>query len=82
MTDNPYSNRELDEKLDRIYDKLHQVHQQTKKTNGRVDTLEKEVEKTTTWKAYMMGALGVLSFMLTSLLIPMAFIAVNYFLEK
>lgn len=36
-----YSNRELDHFFGEIQSKLEEIHDQTKRTNGRVGTLEK-----------------------------------------
>jgi hypothetical protein len=65
MNDQPYSNREIDqlhtnlvERMvahnDRTMEKLDTIETQVKKTNGRVNVLEKAM-----WIA--MGAIGVLS---------------------
>lgn len=54
----PYSNREIDSKLDGIHEKLDLILDQTTKTNGRVTTLEMWREGTT---GKFWGAMAVVS---------------------
>lgn len=62
----PYSNRELDEKFADIKDSLNRIEEQTKKTNGSVANLKM-------WKAYTTGAIAVIMFLLTVVLLPLGF---------
>jgi len=52
MSEVPYNNRELDEKLKAVHLKLDEIIVQTKKTNGRVQKLE-------VWRGYLTGAVAV-----------------------
>lgn len=54
MSDIAYSNRELDEKLSGIHEKLDLIFNQTSKTNERVSRLE-------AWRNYIAGGLAVIS---------------------
>lgn len=62
MEELPYTNRELDEKLQDIMLTLDRIETQTTKTNGRVRSLE-------VWRGVIIGGLGVI----TALVIPVAF---------
>ncbi len=70
----PYTNRELDEKFSNLSTLIREKHDdtmiklgevivQTSKTNGSVANLK-------LWRAYMTGAIGVILFMLTAIVIP------------
>lgn len=70
----PYSNRELDAKFENLSTLLKDKHDdlmvkigevivQTKKTNGSVASLK-------IWRAYMTGAIAVILFILTVIVIP------------
>lgn len=59
MTEDPFSNREITEMFKDITNGLTRVEAQTTKTNGRVNDMEK-------WRAFMTGAMAVL----TTLVVP------------
>lgn len=59
MEEEPYQNREIDNMFNEIRDTLGRVEEQTKRTNGRVTSLER-------WKYSLGGAMAVL----TALVVP------------
>ena len=48
-----YSNQTLHEILIRVEGRLAEIHDEVKKTNGRVRKLE-------SWRSYIVGAIGIL----------------------
>lgn len=75
MPDIPYSNRELDEKFknldvlirekhDDTMIKMGEIIVQTSKTNGSVANLK-------LWRAYTAGAVAVIMFLLTAVILPL-----------
>jgi len=65
MTSKPYTKREMDVFLKNIDDKTSQILEQVKLTNGRVSSLE-------IWKATMIGAIALLTFLVSGIIIPIA----------
>lgn len=63
MTDDPYSNREIEEKWSDIANALSRIEIQTTLTNGRVRKLER-------WQSYVLGFCAGVSFLLVSAHIP------------
>ena len=55
MSEQPYSNREIDLHFQDIKESLARIEAQTMKTNGRVNALEG-------WRMYMVGGLAVITF--------------------
>lgn len=92
MQPQPYSNRELDqffkaadERADAFHNKLmermdvfesntstalNSIEQQTKKTNGSVASLK-------LWRAYLTGALAIISLLVVGLLLPLGVIYID-----
>lgn len=79
MSETPYTSREIDQKFTSLEDKqdthfdvlasqLEAILTQTTKTNGRVNSLEN-------WKAYMLGGLAVLTFLVTTLIAVIAIVS-------
>lgn len=75
MPDTPYSNRELDEKFNNLSILIREKHDdtmikvgeiivQTSKTNGSVANLKM-------WRAYTTGAVAVIMFLVTAILLPL-----------
>lgn len=75
MPEEDYSKREIDEKFknldilfrekhDDVMVKLNEVIVQTTKTNGSVANLK-------LWRAYMTGAIAVIMFLITVVLLPL-----------
>lgn len=72
MNEEPYKNREIDEKFEDIKASLIRIETQTTKTNGSVANLK-------IWRAYTLGflaalsfAFGVLAFFVGQVVIPLA----------
>lgn len=72
MPEEPYKNRELDEKFEDIKASLNRIETQTTKTNGSVANLKM-------WRAYTLGfiaalsiAFGVLAFFIGQVIVPIA----------
>lgn len=61
--DENYSNRELDRMFEEITQTLERIENQTTKTNGQVASLKM-------WRAYMTGALAIVSFFVAMVAIP------------
>ena len=59
-----YKNREIDEKFADIKAALERIEAQTIKTNGAVANLK-------IWRAYTMGAITILAFLVASIAIPL-----------
>ena len=72
----PYSNRELDEKFGGIHDKLDAILTQTTKTNGRVNSLEKNVDNLNIWRGATAGAIAVI----VALIVPLVIAGIIRFL--
>jgi hypothetical protein len=72
--ESPYQNREIDEKFDDIKLSLDRIEAQTIKTNGAVAETKKDLAKLDLnykqWRAYLTGALTVLTFFIAVILIP------------
>lgn len=64
--DDKYSQRELTHFFEEIHAKLEEIHTQTKKTNGRVSSLEN-------WRWAVTGAVAILS----AIVIPMLYWIAN-----
>lgn len=62
MPEEPYKNREIDEKYADISNSLSRIEVQTTTTNGRVTALEQ-------WKYMGIGATSILSFLVVPILI-------------
>lgn len=54
MSEDPYTKRELDEKIEGIHTQLDRIEIQTTKTNGRVS-------RNTAWINMMIGAISILT---------------------
>jgi hypothetical protein len=66
MNDQPYLNREVDEKFNDIKDALLRIETQTTKTNGRVGKLER-------WQSSVLGFCACV----TTLLIPLVYFVLD-----
>ncbi len=62
---NEVNKKLFDEKIDRIHDKVEETLKHIKWTNGRVAEVRDDVNYLQQWKAFMNGAITVLTFMLT-----------------
>lgn len=70
MNEEPYKNREIDEKFVDIRETLGRIEIQTKMTNGRVTALEK-------WRYVIMGAVAVLVSIVVPILAWALWVLVN-----
>lgn len=71
MTDDDYSNREIDLLLKDIRDILTMVHEQVKKTNGRVTGLEVRMSCQEEWRNRIIGAVAVITVVIVPLSIAL-----------
>ncbi len=91
MPDQEYSNRELDGKFtgllehmkgfeESIAGTLGRIEDQTTKTNGRVSSLEDEAVKNKVFRAQVLTALAILTFIVGTVLVPIvaAFIQAKF----
>jgi hypothetical protein len=62
MSDAPYSVRELKALFATIDEKLDTIHEQTVKTNGRVNSLER-------WQSYLQGGMAIIVMLLVPILL-------------
>lgn len=79
MSEQAYSNREIDFHFAEIKEKLELILAQTTKTNGRVTSIEKdhvtrkEFEEVSAWKSYATGAVAVIVAIILPLLTYFAY---------
>ncbi len=59
-----YTCREIDLLINPVLNKLEEIHEQCKKTNGRVNKLEK-------WQAFIKGGLTILTLMVVPIMIAL-----------
>lgn len=60
MSEQPYTNRELDSHFNELKVMLIRIESQTTRTNGRVSKLEN-------WRSYMLGGMAVIVFSLPAI---------------
>jgi hypothetical protein len=70
MDEKPYENREIREMFTSVQETLGRIETQTTKTNGRVTDLERSVGHLYQWRAYILGSVATLSFIIIAVAIP------------